>query len=158
MRILILFLSLALIPANNNAQKRNLPEIEAHFFALIVKDMDASISWYSENLGFEIINLNEYPKAGFKQANLKRGNNRIELIELKSALSPDTAIPDYDGKTRLIGFFKMGFSVSNFDVFIEHLNENKVKFHGTIVVNEETKKRMVIVKDPDENRIQLFEN
>ncbi len=158
MKILIFVLSLTLIPVKNYSQQKTLPKLEAHFSAFIVKDMDTSISWYSEMFGFNIIDKREFPESGFKQANLSRGTVIIELIELNSALSPKDVIPNYNSKTRLIGFFKIGFLISDFDEFIDHLTKNNAEFHGKVVVDKESGKRMVIVKDPDENRIQLFEN
>ena len=158
MKILVLFLSLILIPIGASSQQDSIPELEANFSAFIVKDIDSSSHWYSKMLGFQVIDKKEFPEMGFKQSNLKRGNAFIELIELKSALLPKKAIPDYSAKTRLIGIFKIGFLVSEFDKLIDYLRQNKATFHGNIVVNKLTGKRMVIIKDPDENRIQIFEN
>jgi len=158
MKILILILGFILIPFNSCAQQKNIPELEAHFSALIVKDIDASLIWYTKMLGFNIMDNSEFPEIGLKQSNLQRGNSKIELIELNSALKPTEVIPNYNSKTRLIGLFKIGFLVSEFDKLMDHLKENDVNFHGNVVINEATGKRMVIIKDPDENRIQIFEN
>jgi catechol 2,3-dioxygenase-like lactoylglutathione lyase family enzyme len=139
-------------------QQEYIPEIEANFSALIVKDMGSSIQWYTEILGFKIIDKKEVVEFGLKQSNLKSGNTRLELIELESAVSPEKTIPNYNSKTRLVGLFKIGFLVSEFDKFMDHLQENHVKMHGDIVTDKESGKRMVIIKDPDDNRIQIFEN
>lgn len=146
------------MPINGHSQQKVLPKLEAHFSALIVNDMDTSIAWYSEMLGFEIIDKREYPESGFKQANLKRDNAIIEIIQLNSAFSAKDVIPDYNSKTRLIGFFKIGFLISDFDEFMTHLAKKNVEYHGKVVLDNDSGKRMVIVKDPDDNRIQLFEN
>ena len=158
MKILILVLSFSLIPFHSYTQQKNIPELEAYFSALIVEDIDSSLMWYTKMLGFKITDKRELPEIGLKQSNLEHGNAQIELIELNSALKPKEVIPDHNSKTRLIGLFKIGFLVSEFDKLIDHLKENNVKFHGTVVINEATGKRMVIIKDPDENRIQIFEN
>jgi catechol 2,3-dioxygenase-like lactoylglutathione lyase family enzyme len=158
MKIFIFVLGMLFIPDNSYAQQESLPKLEAHFSAFIVKDMSASIAWYSDMFGFKVLDKKEFPDVGFKQSNLNRGAVNIELIELNSALSPEDVIPNYNSKTRLIGIFKTGFLISEFDKFIRHLTQKSIAFHGQIVKNEASSKRMVIVKDPDGNRIQLFEN
>ena len=127
------------------------------FSAIIVRDMEVSVTWYADKLGFEVINNNENAEMGFKQSNLKLGNVLIELISLTSAVDPEKAVSDHSSKTRLIGFFKFGFRVSDFDTWITHLKVKDVSFHGSVVNDPVSGKRMVIIKDPDGNRIQIFE-
>lgn len=154
-RLLILFLGC--FSLTGFSQSSSPPDLEAYFSAMIVKDIDQSIQWYSDILGFEILNQTESEKMGFEQANLKRGAILIELISLQSAVSPSDVIPDYSSKTKLHGFFKTGFLVGDFDQWMDHLNRLKVDFHGRVVIDQLSGKRMVIVKDPDGNRIQIFE-
>ena len=131
--------------------------LEAYFTAIIVTDIDASIDWYSNILGFTVLNKVESEARGFKQSNLERGNILLELIELDAALDAKDVVPDYNSKTRLIGFFKSGFIVVDFDKWIVHITRHQVTVHGTVVTDPNSGKRMVIIKDPDGNRIQLFE-
>ena len=154
---LLIILILTYLPFIGHAQSDILPDPEAYFSALIVNDIDNSISWYSSNLGFKVLNKNEFKEMGFKQANLKRGNILIELIELKSAISPRDVVPNYNNKTRIVGFFKIGFLVADFEKWINHLTQLKVDFHGKVVTDNISGKKMVIIKDPDGNRIQIFE-
>ena len=152
----IIFL-ITFLPFISYAQRDTLADPEAYFSALIVSNIENSIVWYSDNMGFEVLNKREFEEAGFKQANLKCGNILIELIELSTAVSVKDVIPNYNDKTRLTGFFKIGFLISDFDKWIRHLTVREVEFHGTVVTDNESGKRMVILKDPDGNRIQLFE-
>ncbi|MFT4662090.1 MAG: hypothetical protein ACI8XB_002378 [Patiriisocius sp.] len=80
----------------------------------------------------------------------------IELIELDVALKLDRDLANYSSKTRVIGIFKTGFQVSDFDAWITHLTNEKVKFHGNIVSDDISGNRMAIILDPDGNRIQKF--
>ncbi len=158
MKRVLIVLCLVLISGASPAQETEIPELKAHFSAIIVTNMASSIAWYTEMLGFEIVDKRELPEAGFKQANLKRGNALVELIQINSALEPKKVIPGYNPKTRLTGIFKVGFLVSEFDTFLYHLKANNANFQGNVVVEQNTGKRMIIIKDPDENRIQIFEN
>jgi len=141
----------------SQAQNDTLPDMESYFTALIVQNIDSSIYWYKDVLGFEVLNKLESEERGFKQANLSRGNTLIELIEIQAAVSPEEVIPYYSPKTRIIGFFKTGFLVSDFDRWMAHLTRLKVHFHGEVVADNISGKKMIIVKDPDGNRIQIFE-
>jgi catechol 2,3-dioxygenase-like lactoylglutathione lyase family enzyme len=125
-----------------------------YFSAIIVSDMDTSIQWYSEVLEFEIENQVTNEIRGFRQANLKRGNVFLELIELNRSLSTKEI---GDSKTRIQGFFKFGFSVRQFDQLVGFLEQSQVQFNGSVVGDPVTKKQMLIILDPDGNRVQLFE-
>lgn len=139
------------------SQKEALPSLEAYFSAIIVSDMDTSIYWYSNILGFEVLDKTESVERGFKQANLKKGNVLIELLELDSSVSQKEVLSNYSKKTKIYGFFKFGFLVSEFDKWIEVLKQAEVSFNGSVVTDHLSGKRMVIIKDPDGNRIQFFE-
>ena len=134
-----------------------LPPLDAYFSALIVRDIDQSIDWYVSKLGFELLNLNEVPQRSIRQANLKREQVLLELIELGSAMAPEEVVPDHTPKTRLIGIFKIGFMVSDFDEWIRHLQGLETHFNGNVVQDPNSGKKMAIILDPDGNRIQLFE-
>ncbi len=155
-RLSIIIITL-LISTNFYAQHSNSDTLQPYFNAIIVKDMNTSVDWYTENLVLDIVSKSDFSNEYFKQVNLKRDAILIELIELKSALIPEDVIPNYTTKTRTIGLFKFGFLTSNFAEWVSNLKSNGVTFHGEIVIDQLSKKRMVIIKDPDGNRIQLFE-
>lgn len=138
-------------------QPSQLPNPEAFFSAIIVSNMDTSLAWYTSNMGFEVVLENENEDYGFRQVNLRRGDLLIELLQINSALAPADVIDGYTSKTKLTGFFKFGVQVENFDGWLSHLEKSKVNFHGSVVNDPVTGQRMVIVRDPDGNRIQFFE-
>jgi len=153
--ILLIFLSVFLI--RGYSQSDRLPDPQAFFMAIIVSDIDSSLAWYKHHLGFETLNRIDRPDRGFSQANLKRGKASIEIIELNSALLPDEILADRPPRTRIAGFFKFGFAVKKFDKWMAHLNATGVNFNGEVVKDPNTDKKMIILLDPDGNRIQLFE-
>jgi len=131
--------------------------MQMSFSALIVKDIDQSISWYHEMLGFEVVNRNESQERGFKQANLKSGNMFLELIELASAVVAEDVVPDYSDRTLLRGIFKIGFSVGDFDRCLGMFRDRDVEFVGDVLTDPVLGVRMFIIRDPDRNRLQFFE-
>jgi len=157
MKQTLIVFNLILVSLFSYGQNETLPSPEAYFSAIIVSDMESSITWYSTNFGFKVLNKIESEEKGFKQANLKVGNVLIELIELDSSLSPIDLLENHPKKTRIDGFFKFGFLVSEFDTWVEYLKQSKVEFYGSVVTDNLSGKKMLIIKDPDGNRIQLFE-
>jgi predicted enzyme related to lactoylglutathione lyase len=127
--------------------------INTSFFAIMVSDFDSSLNWYQKNLEFKIVNQVSLDERGLKQANLRNGENKLEIIELESAVDPN----ELSSGSRFIGLFKVGFAVSNFDNCIERFKRNNVRFNGDIVTDPTSGKRMIILFDPDNNRIQIFE-
>lgn len=136
--------------------QNSLSDYEAHFSALIVSDFEKSLTWYTQNLRCTVLDRTDPSQENFKQANLQCGKSLLELIELESAVSPEL-MPNYTSRTRLIGIFKTGYLISNFDEWLAQLSESGVEFRGDVVENERSGKRMLIILDPDGNRVQLFE-
>ena len=144
-----------LIPFLLHSQAGELSDPEPYFMAIIVSNIDTSLNWYTSQLGFEVVDRIDAPENGFRQANLKRGKAAIELIELQTTIYPAEILEGKPSRSRIAGFFKFGFTVSDFDAWVDQLNESGVAFHGRVVQNT-TGKKMVIIQDPDGNRIQIF--
>lgn len=49
-------LNLILVSFISYCQNETLPIPEAYFSAIFLNDIDSSISWYSNNFGFEVLN------------------------------------------------------------------------------------------------------
>ena len=102
------------------------------------------------------MNQNDSPDRGLRQANIEQGAIRIELIETKVSISSKEVFNQNEGIRQIQGFFKIGFLVDDFDLWYSMLENRAVTIHGNVVTDDKGK-RMVIVLDPDGNRIQLFE-
>jgi len=138
-------------------QIKNLPPPKAYFSAIIVNNMDTSLQWYTKIFGCQKINLIHLEERGLKQANLQCGNALLELIEIKGSMDPSTILKSKPQGTKLKGFFKFGFEVEDFDGWMSHLEQFKAHIHGSAVTDPNSGKRIVVLLDPDGNRIQLFE-
>ncbi|TJY36055.1 VOC family protein [Pontimicrobium aquaticum] len=149
--LLFLFLTCNLYACNSQSETLDL---SSGFAAFVVKDINSSIDWYSSKLNFKLVNQTHLEERGIKQANLKLGNTKIELIESKSSINPTQSNTK---KGLILGIFKVGFITSSFDNWSKHLIELEMITEKDIVINPIDNKRMLIIKDPDGNRIQLFE-
>ncbi|MEO0340962.1 MAG: VOC family protein, partial [Bacteroidota bacterium] len=74
-------------------QSSSKQKISLRAFAVIVEDIDTSISWYKSVLGFSVLNRKELRARGIKMANLESEGMYLELIEWESAISPKEQIP-----------------------------------------------------------------
>ena len=126
------------------------------FSAIIVNDIDTSKAWYQEIFDLEVTSEFASEERGFSMVNLGNERFQLELLELQIAIDPTEVLKETGEKTRFIGFFKTGFKVDYFDSWIKHLELKKVQFNGQVVSDPTTNKRMIIVLDPDGNRIQFF--
>lgn len=130
---------------------------KAYFSALIVSDLDTALNWYTEVLGFSILNQVNMQERGFRQANLKNSNILIELLEINTSVSKNDITTQFGQRARVDGFFKFGFEVEDFDRWLKHLEEKGASFHGKVVEDPNSSKKMILVLDPDGNRLQFFE-
>lgn len=152
---IIVFLCLNVRPLNAQTINAEVPSI--NFFALIVADLDSSIEWYANIASFEVLNRNVVDEMGLRQANLSNGIARLELIELTSSKSISDLVSDYDPRIRVEGLFKIGFTISDFDLWLSSISNLVEINQSEIVIDPVSKNRMIILRDPDGNRIQFFE-
>lgn len=154
----ILYLLVIVICLSCTPKTKDSSSLKGFFAAIIVNNIENSIGWYESNLGFKMINKTDNEAFGLKQANLFKDNCHLELIALKSAIDARSEIDNFTEKTKLVGLFKIGFKVNQFDSLVKRLKDHDIRFKGDVVTDPVTDQRMVIVLDPDGNRIQLFDN
>lgn len=76
-------------------------ELKFHHGGVSVPDLEASIAWHREVLGFEVECRFEIPPAQARVALLKRGPLRMEIFEVAGALPlpEDRRLPNRDLRT-----------------------------------------------------------
>ena len=155
MRIKILFILWMFVFTAYCYAQDNEVTFQGNFTAIIVKDIQNSITWYENNFGFTVVNQTTIAERGLKQANLEFLGNRLELIELSTSVDITEG-----GSKRILaqGIFKIGFTVSNFETWEDRFLDLNLITENDVVTDPITAKKMFIVKDPDGNRIQIFEN
>lgn len=132
--------------------------ISPYFNAIIVNDIDLSISWYKKVFNLEVINHIKNEERGFSQANLKNDKLWFEFIQLNSAFSADSLIGDKSNKARIKGLFKIGYRVDNIEAYLKSLQSNGIANNESLIYDPLTASKIFIIKDPDGNRIQFFES
>ena len=102
-------------------------ELKPHHVAINVADIDASVKWYSDILGFSVTNRNFIPNSIFKSALLKKGDFYLELFQHEKILPrPVESNVSYAGP-ETIGFRQIAFTVSDPQKLTEILKKKGVE-------------------------------
>ena len=126
-----------------------------YFSAVIVKDLDVSVKWYSSVFGLKTKDVMEDPNGAYRISILESEGYLLELLQLKESVTREEALK---GKldAKLQGHFKYGFSVKDMAKVLNHLSSLKVDT-SRIYTDQKTGKRNLLITDPDGNLIQFFE-
>ena len=90
-------------------------ELKHHHGGISVPDLEASVRWYAEVLGFEVEKRFEIAPIPAKVAMLRRGDLRVELFEVPGAkpLPEERRQPNLDVKTH--GNKHLAFAINDLD-------------------------------------------
>jgi predicted enzyme related to lactoylglutathione lyase len=132
-------------------------KVQPYFTAVVVADIDSSMNWYSKMLDVTLRNRADNPDRGFKQAVLFNSALMIELVELTKGIAKDSLLRNYPAGTQSLGFNKIGFSVSDISAVFNELTAKQATFFGKMVTDPISRKRTFLIRDPDGNFIQFFE-
>lgn len=152
-----IFVSILLIIIISGEIKSQPSAVTAFSTSIIVSNIDSAVIWYTKNLGLKIRNINENKERGSKIVNLENQNVLIELININAIVDKNEVIQNYPAGSRYNGFMKVGFTVENFDDWHQFLENQSVKFRGTVVMDGHSGKRTFLVEDPEGNIVQFFE-
>ena len=124
-----------------------MPNDEITNVRYMVDDVDASIAFYTELLGFELLT-----SAAPAFADVKRGNLRLLLSGPKSSAGrpmPDGATPGAGGWNRI------HLIVGDLETEVAGLRDAGARFRNDIVVGPGGKQ--ILLLDPSGNVVELFE-
>ncbi|NIY95646.1 bleomycin resistance protein [Salipiger sp. HF18] len=96
-----------------------------HHVGATVSDLDASIAWYRETLGFEL--LSSYGWPGVRAAFIGRGDIRIELFQNEAAapMTDDRRKPETN--LRIGGIGHLAIAVADLDAAMADLRDRQVE-------------------------------
>ena len=97
-----------------------------HHGGISVPDLEASINWYRDMLGFELEKRGEIPPAKAKYAFVRQGDFRIELFEVEGSrpMPEYRHIPNQD--IGVHGTKHIAFEVEDLRALLDHLREKGV--------------------------------
>ena len=156
MKLLALLLCLGLpLVAEAKPLAESAPKTTGAFVALSVADLAASTAWYRDKLGLEIVL--EIPSQGGIAVTVLEGNGLIvELIQNSQARPLSSACPGVTDPQLVLGFYKAGFLVKDFDRTLAQLQERGVEIAFGPFPATDTQRANAIIRDNSGNLLQLF--
>ena len=116
----------------------------------IVNDVDSSISFYTELLGFKVV---MHPAPEF--AWLSKGDFRLLLSKPSGAGGGGQSMPDGTTPTPG-GWNRFQLEVENLEETVNALKSKNAQFRNDIVIGIGGKQ--ILLKDPSDNIIELFQS
>ena len=131
-------------------------DLRPHHAGISVPDLDASIAWYCDMLGFTVDLVMDIPADTGRLAMLKNGDFRVELFEVPGAapLPDDRRYVDKDIRTH--GMKHMAYLVRNVETLIAELRARGVDIVWD--VQEHGGMKAAFVRDNSGNLVELMEN
>lgn len=157
---MIRLLAVLLLATSSFAQQQSGPppafnEPAGSFFALSVKDLNASSAWYQQKLGFREVHQSAAPDGKSRAILLEHDGAILELIHHKQAVAGTALRKDY--KAYLVhGIFKVGFIVQDADHTLQRLKANGVQIANGPFTDDALHMRSFIIRDNEGNYIQFF--
>lgn len=136
--------------------KTDLFELRPHHCGISVPDLEASIAWYHDMLGFSVKARLTLESVGAKVAFLKHGGFQIELFEVPNAapLPDDRRYPDVDLRTH--GTKHIAFAVEDLKNVVDTLKERGVEIAMDVMNMPDGK--VAFIRDNSGNLIEFIES
>jgi catechol 2,3-dioxygenase-like lactoylglutathione lyase family enzyme len=128
--------------------------------SISVANLDASVRWYGDVLGFREVKRLDLPASSLRISFLEHNGFRLEMIEFKHSVSLEairSKFPGVDDRAKVQGFGKLAFAVPKIGEVAAALKAKKVKFVRDVTREKDTGETWFIVEDVDGNWVQFFE-
>jgi catechol 2,3-dioxygenase-like lactoylglutathione lyase family enzyme len=131
---------------------------QVHTVAISVADLEQSLEWYKEHLGFKLIQRRDFPENQMFTVILGGVGFQLELIQ-KTASKPITQfLDDPSQPTLLQGFKKVVIKVQEVPTLYAALKQNGVNFvYPDLQVTPGIWGKWFMIEDPDGNIFQFID-
>jgi len=144
-------------PAQTN--RPNTAAFHPRLISISVANLEETISWYRDILGFSIIQKMDLPKYSLKIAFMEYSGFQIELIEFKNSVSYEAIqkqFPGVDDRAKIQGLGKFGFVADDLEGLAAKLKSKRVHFFRDVTHDQNTGDTYFIISDNSGNWIQFF--
>ncbi|MBW8244779.1 VOC family protein [Muricauda oceani] len=146
---------------NSKKSKEGLETLAFYNMAFVVSNIDDSIKWYSNNLGFELVMKQSIPipEGKVEMAFMEGAGMKIEMIEnsnnqLIEAIQKDSKT---DTALTVIGSKALVFHVEDLEATTKELEAKGVNFVWKMRYLAEDSLLCTLILDIDDNRINIFQ-
>jgi methylmalonyl-CoA/ethylmalonyl-CoA epimerase len=120
---------------------------------LSTPNIDRTVAWYRDKLGYQVQTRREFPQAGTRVAVLEAGDLRLELLEHKDRSTHEAPAGEADRPNRS----HVALLVDDLDAKMAELRRKDVRPVWSKGVDHELGLCFQFIKDCDGNLIQLIE-
>lgn len=148
---------------NNNVEASNkgLASLDLFNIAFVVSDMDRTIEWYSDVLGFELVMKQAIPveNGELVMAFMQGAGVKIELLQNSDGQVVDAMVQDskLDAPPTVVGSKAIVFVVDDVKLATAELEAKGVDFLWKERYLADNALLCTMVLDPDGNRINIFQ-
>lgn len=125
------------------------PFLRIDHVTILVEDLERSVKFYTEKLGFEIRGETP-PERGMKTVFLKSGEACIDLYGMVEGKPFRRERHEHE-----VGFVHLALKVENFDETYKELLKRGVDFHIGPFYQPRSGRRIAFFKDPDGNILHI---
>ena len=157
LRYLLILTAFISCSSNAISQKMTaLEKITPYSITFSVSDLQGMTEWYSNVLGFKILDKKDYPQFKTSLVFLQLNGYRVELIKDGNAKDKLPKRLDPPAQTSIIGQSQFCFYSDNIDQIEKELIDKKVKIVWKFQ-NEELNVKFIFIRDPEDNLIQFLQ-
>ncbi len=159
--VLIAFVSLGLIifsmlqPAQSQIDSSSLNSLSPDHVALSVPNLEETIQWYQDKLGFRTTLRRELTQFSTQQAFLELNGFRIEFFERENSARTQHSPTNVPDDLLVQGYKHIAFAVNDIDAVAAELKQRSVEVVLAPMVDEEIRLKICFIKDNNGNLIEL---
>ncbi|MBD2463628.1 VOC family protein [Oscillatoria sp. FACHB-1407] len=131
--------------------------LNPHHVARSVSNLEETIQWYQEKLGFTATLRRELPQFSTRQAFLELNGFRIEVFERENSARTYPSPVNVPDDLLAQGYKHIAFAVNDIDAIATELKQRNVEIALEPVADEELGFTVCFIKDNSGNLIELVQ-
>lgn len=124
--------------------------------AMSVSNLDTTIKWYGDILGFKVLQRSEFPVIHAKTAFIEGDGIRLELLQVENPIRVGELFADPPNHMKPIGNKALILYVDDLPAVTRSLEKKKVVFAFKEIILNDKGLKSTIIRDPDGNFISIF--